>query len=113
MSGLVNPTALYNQYAIAGTGTPSPSTATLKNLTGSGITFVNGQPVISSSLQTSASAHTNTYMNSLATTGTSAASNPTGSITNPSGSSIATSGDTGITQPGIKLNAAGTKKASP
>ena len=52
LTGLINPTALYSQYAVSGGSATPPTT----NLSGSGITFINGQPAITAALQQSAMA---------------------------------------------------------
>jgi len=62
LSQLINPTALYNQYKRSGTSITPPTT----DLTGSGISFVNGAPIITSSLQRSAA---NSLKPTLATSG--------------------------------------------
>ena len=52
LKGIINPTAVYNQMAVKGSGVSQATTNT--SLANSGITFSRGQPIISSNLQTSA-----------------------------------------------------------
>ena len=65
LTGLINPTAVYNQYAVKGTSVVAPTTS----LANSGITFKNGQPVISSNLQLTAIKNINPALSALSTTG--------------------------------------------
>ena len=65
LTGLINPTAVYNQYAVKGTSVVAPTTS----LANSGITFKNGQPIISSNLQLAAIKNINPALSALSTTG--------------------------------------------